>query len=428
MSQLLDMQLIRSEPEKVKDAMAAKGETDVDLDQLLSWDVDWRETLQELEQLRAERNTASKEIGRRKAAGEPADELIQRMKQVSQKVGALEETTRHLEQKIEDALLRIPNIPHPEVPLGASEDDNVEVKRWGTPRSFGFDARPHWELGPELGIIDFERAARVAGSRFTILRRAGAHLSRALINFMLDLHIEEHGYEEVYPPYLVNRESMLGAGQLPKFEDDAFLVGKQDYFMIPTAEVPVTNMYRSEIIPAANLPYKFVSYTACFRAEAGAAGRDTRGMIRQHQFDKVELVMYTIPEHSYAALEKMLGHAEVVLQRLELPYRCLIMCTGDMGFAQAKKYDLELWMPSYDGFVEISSVSNFEDFQARRANLRFRRDREAKPEFLHTLNGSGVAVGRTVAAIIENYQEKDGSITIPQALRPYMRGQARISI
>ncbi|MFP4200110.1 MAG: serine--tRNA ligase [Clostridia bacterium] len=418
---MLDMKFIREHPDRVKDAIVAKGEGDVDVDQLLEVDARWRSYLAELERLRAVRNETSKTIGRRKRDGEDAEEMIARMREVNEEIDLLEERTQLLQRKIDDSLALIPNIPHPDVPRGDGEEDNLEIDRWGKPREFSFEPQAHWDLGVSLGILDFERGTRIAGARFSILRGTGALLERALICYMMDLHVQEHGYEEVIPPYLVNRESMFGTGQLPKFEDDAFLVNRQDYFLVPTAEVPVTNMYRGEMMSGEDLPMRFVAYSACFRAEAGAAGRDTRGLIRQHQFNKVELVQYTLPEQSYDTLEEMRGQAEKVLQRLEIPYRVLKMCTGDMGFAQSKKYDLEIWMPSYQDYVEISSISNFEDFQARRADLRFRREKDSRPEFVHTLNASGLAVGRTAASIIENYQNEDGSVTVPEPLRPYMR-------
>ncbi len=419
---MLDMKFIREHPEIVEEAIESKGEGDVDVQELLEADAAWRACTTELESLRALRNETSKAIGKRKKAGEDADDMILRMREVNEEIARLEGETQGLQSFMDTTLALIPNIPHPDVPRGIDEDDNVEVARWGEPRVFEFEPLAHWDLGVNLGILDFERASKITGARFSILRGAGALLERALICYMMDLHAVDHGYEEVIPPYLVNRDSMFGTGQLPKFEDDAFRVDRQDYFLVPTAEVPVTNMYRNEMLSATDLPLKMVAYSACFRAEAGAAGRDTRGLIRQHQFNKVELVQYTLPENSYEAFEDMRSQAEVVLRRLQLPYRVLSMCTGDMGFAQSKKYDLELWMPSYGDYVEISSISNFEDFQARRANLRFRRERDARPEFVHTLNASGLAVGRTTAAILENYQNPDGTVSVPEVLRPYMRG------
>jgi len=322
--------------------------------------------------------------------------------------------------------LVIPNIPHESVPYGERDADNVEVRRWGEPRQFDFEPKAHWDIGTRLGILDFERAAKVAGARFTVYKGAGARLERALINFMLDVHTQEHGYTEIWPPFLANADSMTGTGQLPKFAEDMFRCEGTDLYMIPTAEVPVTNLHRDEILDGDQLPIYYVAYSACFRAEAGAHGRDTRGLIRQHQFNKVELVKFVRPEDSYDELEKLVADAEDILRRLGLPYRVSMMCTADVGFAAAKKYDPEVWMPSYGRYVEISSCSNFEDFQARRANIRFRRHPKAKPEYVHTLNGSGLAVGRTLAAILENYQNEDGSVTIPEALRPYMGGMTRI--
>src|SRR5690606_13525945 len=341
-------------------------------------------------------------------------------------IKALEDEVRDVDARLRDLLLSIPNIPHESVPYGESEADNVEVRRWGTPREFSFEPKPHWEIGAKLGILDFERAAKIAGSRFVVYKGLGARLERALINFMIDVHVNEHGYTEIWPPYLVNAASMIGTGQLPKFAEDMFKVDGDDYYLIPTAEVPVTNLHRDEILSADELPKYYVAYSACFRAEAGSHGRDTRGLIRQHQFDKVELVKFVRPETSYEELEKLVADAEDILRRLGLPYRVTMMCTADVGFAAAKKYDPEVWMPSYGRYVEISSCSNFEDFQARRANIRYRPAPKAKPEYVHTLIGSGLALCRTLAAILENYQNEDGSVTIPEALRPYMGGLERI--
>lgn len=423
---MLDIRFIRSQPEVVKEAIRLKGEDEVDIDGLVQRDARWREHLQELESLRAERNSASKEIGRRKQQGEDADDLIAAVRSVNERIDELQTTVSELEESIQSDILRIPNVPHPDVPFGADEDENVEVRRWKEPRSFSFEPKAHWDIGVDLGVIDFEGAARVAGSRFNILRGDGSRLSRALINFMLDLHVDQHGYQEIYPPFLANRDSMIGTGQLPKFAEDVFHIEKYDFFLIPTAEVPVTNLCRGQILRADDLPMKFAAYTPCFRSEAGAAGRDTRGLIRQHQFDKVELVHYTEPEKSYEAQEEIVGHAETVLQMLDLPYRVVLMCTGDTGFGQARKYDLDVWMPSYGDYVEISSVSNFTDFQARRSGVRFRRTEDARPEFIHTLNGSGVAIGRSIAAVMENYQNEDGTVSVPEPLRPYMGGRQLI--
>ncbi len=423
---MLDIQFIRNNSDKAKWAAEVKGEDDVDIDQLLGWDKKWRKYLQELESLRAERNSTSGKIGEKKRAGENAEDLIQRMRKVNEQIDVLEDKVRKLKANIDQSMLRVPNIPHSSVPIGETEQDNVVIDKWGELPNFSFEPEAHWDLGPNLGIMDFERAAKITGSRFSILQRNGARMVRALINFMLDLHVDEHGYTEIYPPFMVNRKSMIGTAQLPKFEEDAFLIDKFDYFLIPTSEVPVTNMYRDEILDREDLPNKFVAYSPCFRAEAGSAGRDTRGLIRQHQFDKVELVHYTEPEYSYDALEEIRKNAEVVLQRLNIPYQVTTMCTGDMGFAQSKKYDLELWMPSYNDYVEISSVSNFEDFQARRAGIRYRPEPDASTKFIHTLNGSGVAIGRCLASIVENYQQEDGTVVIPESLRPYMGGKKLI--
>lgn len=417
---LLDLRFVRQHPEVVREALRRRRLDAADLDALLEADARWRQHLQRLEELRARRNETSEAIGRLRREGADASELIAAMRQVGDTIKELEEQVRQLEQEIQDRLLRLPMIPDPEVPDGDDAGDNVEVRRWGTPPEFGFEPRAHWDLGPALGILDFERAAKITGARFTVFRGLGARLVRALIQFMLDLHTREHGYTEVLPPFLVHRQSMIGTGQLPKFEEDAFRVADSDFYLVPTAEVPVTNLYRDEILDAGQLPIYHVAYTPCFRAEAGSAGRDTRGLIRQHQFDKVELVKFVHPEWSPEEHEKLVADAEAVLQRLGLPYRVVLICTGDMGFAQARQYDLEVWMPSYGRYVEISSCSNYRDYQARRANIRFRPEPGARPQFVHTLNGSGLAVGRTLAALLENYQQADGSVVIPPALRPYV--------
>ncbi|MBE3576452.1 MAG: serine--tRNA ligase [Limnochordales bacterium] len=418
---MLDLKLIRTNPEVVREALRRRHE-DAPLDELLAKDEERRRLLAEVEGLKATRNRVSEEIAARKKRGEDASELITSMRDVSNRVQELDARVRELEEEIQRLLLAIPNIPHPSVPEGRDERDNQEVRRVGTPRKFDFEPLPHWELGVRLGILDFERAAKISGARFVFLTGLGARLARALTNFMLDLHVREHGYREVFPPFLVNTDSMTGTGQLPKFAEDAFKVENQDLYLIPTAEVPVTNMHRDEILDGSKLPLYYVGYSSCFRAEAGSYGRDTRGLIRMHQFEKVELVKFVLPETSYDELEKLVADAEDVLKRLGLPYRVMLMCTADLGFAQTKKYDPEVWMPSYGRYVEISSCSNFEDFQARRANIRFRRAPGARPEYPHTLNGSGLAIGRTLAAILENYQQADGSVVIPEALRPYMDG------
>lgn len=416
---MFDIKLLRANFDEVKEKLKYRGEDLTDLEKFGDLDEKRRELIQESEGLKNKRNEVSAQIAQLKKEKKDAAHLIESMREVGDQIKQLDDRLREVENELNELLLSIPNLPHESVPVGESEDDNVEIRKWGEVPSFSFEPKPHWDLATDLGILDFERAAKVTGSRFTFYKGAGAKLERALINFMLDLHIEEHGYEEMLPPYLVNRESLTGTGQLPKFEEDAFLVEKEDYFLIPTAEVPVTNYHRDEILSAEDLPKKYAAYSACFRSEAGSAGRDTRGLIRQHQFNKVELVKFVKPEDSYDELEKLVRDAERVLQLLKLPYRVMNMCTADLGFTAAKKYDIEVWLPSYQTYREISSCSNFEAFQARRANIRFRRDPKAKPEFVHTLNGSGLAIGRTVAAILENYQQEDGSIVIPDVLRPY---------
>lgn len=422
---MLDLRFIRSNPEVVREAVAKRGAS-VPLDELLALDEKRRTILAEVEELKAKRNAVSQEVGRRKAAGEAADDLIAHMRDVNGRIKVLDDELREVEEKLQACLYEIPNIPHPDVPVGKDDSDNVEIRKWGEPCQFDFPIKAHWDLGVDLDIIDFERAAKVTGARFAFMKGLGARLERAIVNLMLDMHIDQHGYTEVLPPYIANRDSMTGTGQLPKFAEDMFKLEGLDYYLIPTAEVPVTNLHRGEILDAADLPLYYVAFSGCFRAEAGSAGRDTRGLIRMHQFNKVELVKFTLPENSYDELESLTRNAEAILQALELPYRVVSLCTGDLGFSAAMTYDIEVWMPSYGRYVEISSCSNFEDFQARRANIRFRREKGAKPEFVHTLNGSGLAVGRTVAAVMENYQQEDGSIIIPKALRPYMGGVERI--
>jgi seryl-tRNA synthetase len=424
---MLDVKVLRNEFDRVKQALAHRGEQMNEIEAFSSLDQRRRVLLQESEQLKNRRNSVSQEVAQKKKAGEDAQSLILEMRDVGDRIKSLDEDVRVLEAEIDQLLLSIPNIPHESVPVGESEDDNVEVRKEGALPNFYFEPKPHWDIAQHLGILDFETAGKVTGSRFVFYKGLGARLERALINFMMDLHSEEHGYQEILPPYMVNRDSMLGTGQLPKFEEDAFKVEGTDYFMIPTSEVPVTNYYRDEIINGEQLPIYFVAFSANFRSEAGSAGRDTRGLIRQHQFNKVELVKFVRPEDSYDELEKLVANAEKVLQMLKLPYRVLNMCTADLGFTAAKKYDIEVWIPSNDNYREISSCSNFEDFQARRANIRFRRDTKSKPEFVHTLNGSGLALGRTVAAILENYQQEDGSVVIPEVLRPYMNNRDKIT-
>ncbi|RXJ01102.1 serine--tRNA ligase [Anaerobacillus alkaliphilus] len=419
---MLDVKLLRANFGEVKEKLENRGEKIADLDRFGDLDQRRRDLIVEGEQLKSRRNTVSQEVAQLKREKQDADHLIKEMKEVSDRVKELDDELRTVETQLDAILLTIPNIPHESVPVGLTEEENVEVRTWGDIPKFSFEAKPHWDLGTNLNILDFERASKVTGSRFVFYKGKGARLERALINFMMDLHQDQHGYEEVLPPYLVNRASMTGTGQLPKFEEDAFKIREEDYFLVPTAEVPVTNLHRDEILDGDQLPIAYTAYSANFRSEAGSAGRDTRGLIRQHQFNKVELVRFVRPEDSYEQLELLTGHAEKVLQLLKLPYRVLSMCTGDLGFTAAKKYDIEVWIPSYETYREISSCSNFEDFQARRANIRFRREAKGKTEYVHTLNGSGLAVGRTVAAILENYQQEDGSVIVPEALVPYMGG------
>ncbi len=423
---MLDLKYVRENPEIVRRAIELKGESG-DVDSLLAQDADRRKLLGEVEALKQTRNRVSKEIGQKGADSEAFQNKKEEMRQVSSKIKELDEQLRQVDTTMEQLLLNLPNIPDEAVPQGADEADNVEIRRWGDIPAFDFDPLAHWDIGVNLNIIDFNRAGKITGSRFAVYYGAGARLERALASFMLDLHTAEHGYREVLPPYMVNANSMIGTGQLPKFGEDSFRVEGTDYYLIPTAEVPVTNLHRDEILEAEDLPLYYAGYSACFRAEAGAHGRDTRGLIRQHQFNKVELVKFVKPEDSNDELEKLTKDAEKVLQLLELPYRVMLMCSGDLGFAAAKKYDLEVWLPSYNTYREISSCSNFADFQARRAGIRYRPDVGKKTQFVHTLNGSGLAIGRTVAAILENYQQKDGSVLIPEVLKPYFKGQERIT-
>ncbi|APB37847.1 serine--tRNA ligase [Heyndrickxia coagulans] len=418
---MLDIKFLRAHFDEVKERMQHRGEDLTDFEKFSGLDQRRRELIMESEALKNRRNEVTQQVAALKREKKDATKLIEEMRGVGEKIKALDAELKQVEAELEMLMLSIPNIPHESVPVGDSEEDNVEIRKWGEVPAFGFEPKPHWDIATDLGILDFERAAKVTGSRFVFYKGLGARLERALYNFMLDLHVEEHGYEEVLPPYMVNRASMTGTGQLPKFEEDAFLVNEKDYFLIPTAEVPVTNYHRDEILNGSDLPINYVAFSACFRSEAGSAGRDTRGLIRQHQFNKVELVKFVKPEDSYEELEKLTGHAEKVLQLLGLPYHVMSMCTADLGFTAAKKYDIEVWMPSQHVYREISSCSNFEAFQARRANIRFRREPNAKPEHVHTLNGSGLAIGRTVAAILENYQQADGSVVVPEVLRPYMR-------
>ncbi len=425
---MLDIRRIRNELDEVKKAMEKRNAKDIDLDLIVELDDKRRELLQEVEQMKNEQNVASKEIPKLKKEGKDATELMAKLKELSDKIKELDEEVKKIEEKLEYNLLRIPNIPNSKVPQGTTDADNEELRKWGEPTKFDFEAKAHWDIGTDLGILDFETAGKITGSRFTLYKDLGARLERSIINFYLDTHTK-HGYKEVLPPFIANRASFTGTSQLPKFEEDMFkLANNEDYFLIPTAEVPVTNIHRDEIIDGENLPIQYCAYTPCFRAEAGSAGRDTRGLIRQHQFNKVELVHFAKPEESYEILERLTNDAERVLQLLGLPYRIVRLCTGDLGFASACTYDIEVWMPSYNRYVEISSCSNFEDFQARRGGMRFKRDKKAKAEFVHTLNGSGVAVGRTVAAILENYQQADGTVIVPEVLRPYMGGVEKITV
>ncbi len=420
---MLDIKRIRENFEEVKAGVERRCKGDFGIDRVRELDIRRREILAEVEALKNKQNVTSREVPKLKKAGEDTTALFAEMKQLSARIKELDGEVAGVEEELRSVLLGIPNVPNKDVQIGEDDSDNVELRKWGEPRDFGFDAKAHWDIGEGLDILDFERAGKISGARFTVYKGLGARLERAVINFMLDLHTEEQGYTEILPPFMVNRDAMTGTGQLPKFEDDMFYLPAKDFFLIPTAEVPVTNLRAKEIIPGDELPVYYTAYTPCFRKEAGSAGRDTRGLIRQHQFNKVEMVKFTTPETSYEELEKLTNDAEEVLKRLGIPYRVVRLSTGDLGFSSAMTYDVEVWMPSYGRYVEISSCSDFEDFQARRANIRFKRDKDHKPEFVHTLNGSGLAVGRTVAAILENYQQEDGSVVIPEALRPYMGGR-----
>ena len=423
---MLDIKRIREDFGGVKAAVERREKRDLGLDRVKALDEERRSVLAEVEAMKNKQNTASREVPKLKKEGKDTSALFAEMKELSNKIKELDGKVAEIEEELRETLLGVPNTPNPEVPEGNDDADNVEIRKVGEPRSFDFEPKAHWDIGEAQDILDFERAGKIAGARFTVYKGAGAKLERALINFMLDLHTEEQGYTEILPPFMVNREAMTGTGQLPKFEDDMFYLPAKDFFLIPTAEVPVTNLRSSEIMSAEELPLYYTAYTPCFRKEAGSAGRDTRGLIRQHQFNKVEMVKFVAPETSYDELEKLTADAEEVLKRLGIPYRVVVLSTGDLGFSSAKTYDIEVWMPSYGRYVEISSCSNFEDFQARRAGIRFRREAGSKPEFVHTLNGSGLAVGRTVAAILENFQQEDGSVVIPEALRPYMGGRSEL--
>lgn len=416
---MLDMKFVRENPELVKDAMR-KRNANVNLDEFLELEKKRRELTLQVEALKSQRNAASQEIGKMKKAGENADAQMAEVRALGDKIAEDDKELKDIEARLKEILMTIPNMPAADTPVGSSDADNPVVRTWREPAKFAFEPQAHWDIGEKLNILDVERAGKVSGARFTFYRGLGSRLERSVINFFLDIHTGENGYTEFFPPFIVNKDSMQGTGQLPKFAEDMFKLEGLDYYLIPTAEVPITNLHRDEILSGDDLPLYYTAYSACFRAEAGSAGRDTRGLIRQHQFNKVELVKFTKPEDSWDELEKLTANAEKVLQLLELPYRVVRLCTGDIGFSSAATYDLEVWLPAANCYREISSCSNFLDFQARRANIRFRRDTKSKPEFVHTLNGSGVAVGRTVAAILENYQQADGSVIVPKVLRPYM--------
>ncbi|MCG6982587.1 MAG: serine--tRNA ligase [Deltaproteobacteria bacterium] len=423
---MLDIRFIRDNRDTVEGMLKHRG-YDSNLQSILTLDQKRREAIQEVESLKHERKVVSDQIAQMKKNGEDASPIISRMRQVSKRIKELDGKLGEAEEEIQRMLLLIPNVPHESVPVGKDENDNPVVKRWGEISQFPFTPKPHWELGEKLGILDFERAAKMTGARFTLYWGLGAQLERALINFMLDLHTTKHGYVEVLPPFVVNSSAMMGTGQLPKFKEDLFKLEDWDYYLVPTAEVPVTNIFMNEILEEEDLPLYYTAYTPCFRSEAGSYGKDTRGLIRQHQFNKVEMVKFTTPEQSYDELESLLLDAEEVLQKLELPYRVVTLCTGDLGFSAAKTYDIEVWIPGQQAFREISSCSNFGDFQARRANIRYRPKGKKKIAYLYTLNGSGLAVGRTLVAILENWQQENGSVVIPPALRPYMGGVDIIS-
>jgi seryl-tRNA synthetase len=422
---MLDVKLLREDLTRVRERLASRG-IEIAWDEFVYLDQQRRDTLARIEKLKERKNRLSGEIGKVKKSGGDATALMGEVEEVSETIRQGQEPLAEIEARFEKLMLTMPNLPEPSVPAGRSAAENREVRRWRDPPQFDFPAKNHWDIGEELGILDFTRAAKIAGARFALYKDAGARLERALINFMLDLHTQKHGYREVLPPFLVNRDAMTATGQLPKFEEDLFRVSEPDFFLIPTAEVPVTNIHREEMLEREQLPIRYVAYTPCFRREAGSYGQDVRGLIRQHQFNKVELVKFTEPEHSYDELDKLVIDAETVLQQLQLPYRVVELCTGDLSFAAAKTYDLEVWLPGQSTYREISSCSNFEDFQARRAQIRYRKETKGKPIFVHTLNGSGLAVGRTLVAVLENYQQKDGSVVIPEVLCSYMGGLERI--
>lgn len=415
---MLDIKILRQDPDRIREALKNRC-NDLDIAPAIELDKQRRDLLADVEQKKAKQNEISKKVPAMKKAGENTDELFREMKELSNEIKADDEKVRDIDEQLRNFMLRIPNIPNSSCPIGKDDTENKEMRKWGTPREFDFEFKAHWDIGTDLDILDFERGTKIAGTRFTVYKGLGARLERSVIQYFLNTHTD-NGYTEIFPPYMVNRASMTGTGQLPKFEEDAYNIKNNDFFMIPTAEVPVTNLHRDEILDGAQLPIKYCAYSACFRAEAGSAGRDTRGLIRQHQFNKVELVKFVKPENSYDELEKLTNDAEKLLQGLGIPYRVVCLSTGDLGFSSAKTYDIEVWMPSYGRYVEISSCSNFEDYQARRANIRYKETAKDKAQFVHTLNGSGLAVGRTVAAILENFQNEDGTVTVPEALVQYM--------
>ncbi len=415
---MLDIKILRQDPDRIREALKNRC-NDLDISPAIELDKQRRDLLADVEQKKAKQNEISKKVPAMKKAGENTDELFKEMKELSNEIKADDEKVRDIDEQLRNFMLRIPNIPNSSCPIGKDDTENKEMRKWGTPREFDFEFKAHWDIGTDLDILDFERGTKIAGTRFTVYKGLGARLERSVIQYFLNTHTD-NGYTEIFPPYMVNRASMTGTGQLPKFEEDAYNIKNNDFFMIPTAEVPVTNLHRDEILDGAQLPIKYCAYSACFRAEAGSAGRDTRGLIRQHQFNKVELVKFVKPENSYDELEKLTNDAEKLLQGLGIPYRVVCLSTGDLGFSSAKTYDIEVWMPSYGRYVEISSCSNFEDYQARRANIRYKETAKDKAQFVHTLNGSGLAVGRTVAAILENFQNEDGTVTVPEALVQYM--------
>ena len=419
---MLDLSFLRNNLDAVEKRLAQRGSA-TGLDRFREVDRERRAAITEVERLKAQRNSGSEEIARARKEGRDTTEPQARMRQLGDEIKALEERAKQCDAALEEIIHTIPNVPHESVPAGSSAEQNVEVRRWGQPRQMDFGPKAHWDLGPALGILDFDRAAKITGARFAVYWDLGAKLERALMNFMLDVHTREHGYTEVLPPFMVNSASLFGTGNLPKFAEDLFKLEKHDLWLVPTAEVPITNLYRKETIPAERLPIKIAAFTACFRSEAGSYGRDVRGIIRQHQFQKVELVKFARPDQSYNELEALTADAEDILRRLGLPYRTIVLCTGDMGFSSAKTYDIEVWLPGLNEYKEISSCSNFEAFQARRADVRYRPDARGKSDFVHTLNGSGLAIGRTWVAIVENYQQADGTVLIPQALRPYLNAE-----